>query len=57
MKLKIWHGIRHEGSAVTEIEVEISGDLWVMWVKEQGGFWYEGGFTPWHRINYIEEID
>lgn len=62
MRIKVWHGEKHDEAAVAEMEVS---DLhrWVKETKDAGGFFYgthkdkNFRFVPWHRIGWIEQVE
>lgn len=62
MKIKVWHGEKHDDATVTELEVR---DLhrWVTETRLAGGFFIGSHaekdfiFVPWHRINWVEQTE
>lgn len=65
MKIRVWHGEKHDDATVTEIELTtISGGIhgWVGSAQRLGGF-FTGShknknfvFVPFHRIHWIEQM-
>jgi hypothetical protein len=55
---RIWHGVRHDDYAVSEIEIFGDWHLsnFAKDLKRNGGFILPDrtAFIPFHRINYIE---
>lgn len=57
MKINIWHGLKHDDFAVTEIEgktPQIAADQ----IFDRGHLTLENGnVIPWHNITYIEKAE
>lgn len=58
MKINVWHGLKHEDFAVTEVDglrsvVELTRKIML-----DGYFTTaEGNVIPWHNITYIEKVE
>lgn len=58
MKVKLWVVKQHDDYTVIKVEtnytslIQFSNDT-----MREGGIRYGDGFIPWHRINYLEEVE
>jgi hypothetical protein len=59
MKVRVYHGEKHEDFTVTELELDLGWTLRMFTdaMKNDGGFSpSDDFFVPWHKINYIEGV-